>query len=84
MGGLAGSGEIVYNTQEAHRKIAVAVQQMWKSTLNIDVTISNQEWKVYLNTVSQGQFQLARRGWIGDYVDPNNFFRFISLNRREQ
>ena len=63
--------EIVYNTQEAHRKIAVAVQQMWKSTLNIDVTISNQEWKVYLNTVSQGQFQLARRGWIG-YVDPNN------------
>ena len=25
------------------------------------------------NTVSQGQFQLARRGWIGDYVDPNNF-----------
>ncbi len=65
--------EIVYNTQEAHRKIAVAVQQMWKSNLNIDVTISNQEWKVYLNTVSQGQFQLARRGWIGDYVDANNF-----------
>jgi oligopeptide transport system substrate-binding protein len=65
--------EIIYNTQEAHRKIAVAVQQMWKRELNIDVTISNQEWKVYLNSVSQREFQVARRGWIGDYVDANNF-----------
>ncbi|MEC8158247.1 MAG: peptide ABC transporter substrate-binding protein [Pseudomonadota bacterium] len=65
--------EIIYNTQEAHRKIAVAVQQMWKRELNIDVTISNQEWKVYLNSVSQGDFQVARRGWVGDYVDANNF-----------
>ncbi len=65
--------EIVYNTQEAHRKVAVAIQQMWKEALNIDITISNQEWKVYLNTISQRQFQVARRGWIGDYVDANNF-----------
>ena len=71
--------EIIYNTQEAHRKIAVAVQQMWKRELNIDVTISNQEWKVYLNSVSQRDFQVARRGWIGDYVDANNFLDlFIS------
>lgn len=65
--------EIIYNTNEAHRKIAVAIQQMWKKHLNIDVTIANQEWKVYLNSVSQRDFQVARRGWIGDYVDPNNF-----------
>lgn len=65
--------EIIYNTNEAHRKIAVAIQQMWKKHLNIDVTIANQEWKVYLNSVSQLDFQVARRGWIGDYVDPNNF-----------
>ena len=65
--------EIIYNTNEAHRKIAVAIQQMWKKHLNIDVTLANQEWKVYLNSVSQRDFQVARRGWIGDYVDPNNF-----------
>ena len=65
--------EIIYNTNEAHRKIAVAIQQMWKKYLNVDVTIANQEWKVYLNSVSQRDFQVARRGWIGDYVDPNNF-----------
>ena len=65
--------EILYNTHEAHRKIAVAIQQMWKSELNIDVTLSNQEWKVYLDAVTQIDFQVARRGWIGDYVDANNF-----------
>ena len=65
--------ELIYNTQESHRKIAVAVQQMWKDTLNIEVTLSNQEWKVYLDSVSTMNFDIARRGWIGDYVDPNNF-----------
>ncbi|HKK22864.1 MAG TPA: ABC transporter substrate-binding protein, partial [Pseudohaliea sp.] len=65
--------ELIYNTQEAHRKIAVAIQQMWKDALNIEVTLANQEWKVYLDSVSTMNFDLARRGWIGDYVDPNNF-----------
>jgi oligopeptide transport system substrate-binding protein len=65
--------EITYNTSESHRKIAVALQQMWKEALNIDITIANQEWKVYLDSVTQMDFQIARRGWIGDYVDPNNF-----------
>ncbi|MBK87568.1 MAG: peptide ABC transporter substrate-binding protein [Gammaproteobacteria bacterium] len=72
--------EITYNTQEDHRKIAVAVQQMWKDELGIDVSITNQEWKVYLNTVSQGDFQVARRGWIGDYVDANNFLDLFLAN----
>jgi oligopeptide transport system substrate-binding protein len=65
--------ELIYNTSESHRKIAVALQQMWKDELNIPVTISNQEWKVYLDSVTQMDFDIARRGWIGDYVDANNF-----------
>ena len=72
--------EITYNTNDDHRKIAVAVQQMWKDELGIDVSITNQEWKVYLNTVSQGEFQVARRGWIGDYVDANNFLDLFLAN----
>lgn len=65
--------ELIYNTSESHRKIAVALQQMWKDTLNIEVTLRNQEWKVYLDLVDEMDFQMARRGWIGDYVDANNF-----------
>ena len=65
--------EILYNTSEGHRKLAVAVQQMWKQHLNIDITLNNQDWKVYLDSESSGNFQISRAGWIGDYVDPNTF-----------
>lgn len=65
--------ELLYNTSEGHRKIAVAIQQMWKLALNINVTLHNQDWKVYLDSVNTGNYQIARAGWIGDYVDPNSF-----------
>jgi len=65
--------ELIYNTNENHRQIAVAVQQMWKEQLNIEVTLTNQEWKVYLDTVDNKQFKLARMGWIGAYLDPGTF-----------
>jgi oligopeptide transport system substrate-binding protein len=33
----------------------------------------NQEWKVYLDSMRKMNYQIARRGWIGDYNDPNTF-----------
>ena len=65
--------ELFYNTDENHRRIAIAVQQMWKEHLNIEVVLANQEWKVYLDTVDSKQFRLARMGWIGSFVDPGTF-----------
>ena len=67
------SFEILYNTSESHRRIAVAIQQMWKVHLNIDVGITNQEWKVYLDSRDNLDYDVARAGWIGDYVDPLTF-----------
>ncbi len=73
--------EILYNTHEGHKKIAEALQQMWKQNLGVQVTLFNQEWKVYLDSMQQGQFHLGRQGWIGDYNDPNTFLDlFISDN----
>ena len=65
--------DIYYNTSEAHKKLAEAIQQMWKQTLSIDVGLFNQEWKVYLDTVNKVKYDVARAGWIGDYNDPNTF-----------
>lgn len=65
--------EILYNTSEGHQKIAVALQQMWKTNLNIEVRLNNQDWKVYLDSEAAGRFEISRAGWIGDYVDPNTF-----------
>lgn len=64
---------ILYNTNEAHKTIAEAIQQMWKKHLGINCKLENQEWKVYLSSKTQGDFEMVRFGWIGDYVDPNTF-----------
>lgn len=65
--------EILYNTLEAHRSIAESIQQMWKVNLGIDVTLKNQEWKVYIDSQHKKDYDIARAGWIGDYSDPNSF-----------
>ena len=65
---------ILYNTQEDHRRIAVAISSMWKQTLGVEVEILNQEWKVFLDTRQQKiETELYRSGWIGDYNDAYTF-----------
>jgi oligopeptide transport system substrate-binding protein len=65
--------DLLYNTSDSHKKIAEAIQQMWKTSLGIDITLYNQEWKVYLDSQQQKNFSLSRAGWIADYNDPNTF-----------
>jgi oligopeptide transport system substrate-binding protein len=64
---------IHFNTLESHRAIAEAIQQMWKEILNINVTLENQEWKVYLDTQNSKNYDFSRSAWIGDYMDPVTF-----------
>ncbi len=65
---------VIINTSEAHKSIAVAIQDMWKKHLGIKrVKIENQEWKVFQQTVHDTNYEISRAGWIGDYVDPNTF-----------
>lgn len=56
-----------------HEPIMEAVQNMWKENLGVNATISNQDWNVFLETRKQGDFQVARDGWLGDYNDPISF-----------
>ena len=64
--------ELLYNTSENHKKVAVAVAAMWKKTLGVDVALVNQEWKTYLETKSGGNFDIARAGWIADYNEASS------------
>ena len=72
-------GEItlMYNTSEGHKKIAEAIQQMWKKNLGVDVKVANQEWKVYLKTLQTDAPQIWRLGWCQDYADANNFTKEV-------
>ncbi len=64
---------ILYNTQEGHKKIAQAIQEMWRNTLGIEVQIENVEFQVKLDREKAGDYAISRAGWVGDYVDPMTF-----------
>lgn len=53
--------------------IAEAVQQMWKENLNIDMTITQEEWQVFQKNRQTRQYVICRADWIGDYLDPMTF-----------
>ncbi|MDX7999053.1 oligopeptide ABC transporter substrate-binding protein OppA [Xenorhabdus sp. Reich] len=74
---------LLYNTSEAHKKIAIAVSSMWKKNLGADVILQNQEWKVVLDNKYQGKFDIARYGWIADYNSPMTFFNIFTTGHTQ-
>lgn len=63
--------EIMINP--GHEANAEAITYMWKEVLGVNVTISSQDWAVFIETRSTGGYQIARHGWLADYNDPISF-----------
>lgn len=70
--------ELIYNTSEGHKKIAVAVSQMWKQKLGVETELANQEWKVFLETRGNQNYDVARAGWCGDYNEASTFLDLVT------
>lgn len=70
--------ELLYNTSDGHRSLAVALQQMWRTELGVDITLYNQEAKVWNDTMRQGNYHIARTGWVGDYLDASTFLDLMT------
>ncbi|WCG84938.1 oligopeptide ABC transporter substrate-binding protein OppA [Pectobacterium sp. A5351] len=64
---------LLYNTSDLHKKIAIAAASIWKQNIGVDVKLENQEWKTFLNSRHQGTYDLARGGWCADYNEPSTF-----------
>ncbi len=64
---------LLYNTSDLHKKLAIAAASLWRKNLGIDVKLVNQEWKTFLDTRHQGTYDVARAGWCADYNEPTSF-----------
>ncbi|MEO8903995.1 MAG: peptide ABC transporter substrate-binding protein [Polyangiaceae bacterium] len=71
---------ILYNTLEAHKKIAEVVADQLRRNLNLDVSAYNQEWQSYQQSTTSLDYDLSRAAWIGDYEDPNTFLDLFTTN----
>ncbi len=70
--------ELLYNTDQNHKRVAGALAAMWKQTLGVRTKLLNQEWKVFLESRKQKlTTQVFRSGWIGDYDDAYSFLQLM-------
>jgi oligopeptide transport system substrate-binding protein len=77
--------EILFNSSENHKLTAEAIQQMWRKELNVNVSLVNQEEKVYFDSRRQMNYEICRSTWIGDYNDPNSFLNiWVNANGNNQ
>ncbi|MGO2508198.1 MAG: peptide ABC transporter substrate-binding protein [Vibrio hibernica] len=67
-----------YNTNDSNKKLAIVMASMWKKNLGIDVTIENEEWKTFLQTLSSRNYSVARYSWIGDYNEASTFLSYFA------
>lgn len=65
--------DLLYNTSDLHKKLAIAAASIWKKNLGVNVKLVNQEWKTFLDTRHQGNYDVARAGWCADYNEPTSF-----------
>ncbi|ENA1774908.1 oligopeptide ABC transporter substrate-binding protein OppA [Yersinia ruckeri] len=71
---------LLYNTSDLHKKLAIAAASIWKKNLGVDVKLENQEWKTFLDSRHQGNFDVARAGWCADYNEPSSFLNIMLSN----
>ncbi|CAI0781800.1 Periplasmic oligopeptide-binding protein precursor [Serratia quinivorans] len=71
---------LLYNTSDQNKQQAIAAASMWKKNLGADVTLRNQEWKTSLESRHQGQYDIARATWCGDYNEPSAFLNLVISN----
>lgn len=77
---------LLYNTSENHKKVAIAATSLWKANTEgaVVASLQNQEWKIFLETRQQGNYDVARDGWQGEYNNPtafqNNFLTGSTYN----
>ena len=64
--------EYLYNTNEGHKLIGEYLQSV-VSSVGVTMNLTNQEWNTFLNTRKNGDYTVARNGWLADYNDPISF-----------
>jgi ABC-type oligopeptide transport system substrate-binding subunit len=75
--------QLAYNTSENHKRIAIALAAMWKK-INVSVELVNTEFKVHLNNMRVGNFQMGREGWIVDYNDAQGYLFLLQTSTKQQ
>lgn len=67
----------IYNTSEAHKKVATVVGQMWQEKLGVTLNLQDMEFQTLLDTRHEKNYELARNAWCGDYNEASTFLSLL-------
>ncbi|MBW8781325.1 MAG: peptide ABC transporter substrate-binding protein [Verrucomicrobia bacterium] len=65
--------EVKMNADPINTQVFEAIQQMWHKELGIDIALTTEEYRVYIDSMQTLSFSLLRSRWVGDYNDPSTF-----------
>ncbi|CAI0714064.1 ABC transporter substrate-binding protein [Serratia liquefaciens] len=74
---------LLYSNDATIKKIVIAGGAMWKKNLGAEVTLQNQERKVVLDNINNGQYSAAFSRWLADYNDPSTFLNVFRSTSSE-
>lgn len=74
---------LLYSNDATIKKIVIAASAMWKKNLGAEVTLKNQERKVVLDNINNGQYSAAFSRWLADYNDPSTFLNVFRSTSSE-
>ena len=63
--------EYMFNPDGYHQPVGEYLQQAWKE-LGITVELKTVDWSQFTPTRRNGEYMIARNGWVGDYTDASN------------
>lgn len=68
--------EYIINESTLHQKVAEAIQQDL-AVVGIEMKIKTEDWNVFLEDRKNGNFDVAREGWLADFDDPSNMLEIF-------
>lgn len=75
--------EYIYNNLEEHKIIGENLQAMWKQALGVEPRLQSLEWGVWLKKANEGDYNISRNSWYGDYMDAMTFLELFTSESQQ-
>ncbi len=69
--------KFVYNNSDYHKKMAIFAASEWKTKLGLETDMDSLEFKVLIRKRHDGDFQIARHGWVATFNDATVFLALV-------
>ncbi len=72
--------ELAVDARPVHAKLAEVLAARWKATLGVEVTPYVRQYGAHAEAIRNGDYQIGRGGWLGDYPDPSSFLELLETD----